>query len=90
MSHPKLPDDDGVLKRFMKEFFPYGQFKKIGFFTKEMKGDYKAQAEKVCYFFGYKTVYEYRAYEMRVHISYADGKRPKDESFVTVLPSIYD
>lgn len=84
------PSDDGVLERFMKEFFPYREFKKSGFFTKEMKGDYKAQAEKVCYFFGYKTVYEYRAYEMRAHLSYVDGHRPKDEPFVTVFPSIYD
>lgn len=55
-----------------------------------MKGDYKAQAKRVCDFFGYKTVYEYGAKEFRVHISYADGKRPKGEPFVTVIPSIYD
>jgi hypothetical protein len=83
-------EDDGVLERFMKEFFPFSQFKKIGFFTKQMKGDYKAQAKKVCDFFGYKTVYEYGAKEIRCHLSYADGKRPKDEPFVTVIPSIYD
>lgn len=80
----------GVLERFMKEFFPFREFLKIGFFTKEMKGDYKAQAKRVCDFFGYKTVYEYGSQEMRAHISYADGKRPKGEPFVTVVPSIYD
>lgn len=92
-------DMEKVLERFMKEFFPYGQFKKIGFFTKEMKGDYKAQAKRVCDFLGYETVYEYRAEEMRGHISYADGKRPlvinsdgelEEEPFVTVIPSIYE
>lgn len=91
-SKPMLPADgnDGVLERFMKEFFPYGQFKKIGFFTKEMKGDYKAQAERVCKFFGYETVYEYGASEIRCHISWADWEKRPDEPFVTVIPSIYD
>jgi hypothetical protein len=87
----KIDDsDEGVLKRFMQEFFPYSQFKKIGLFTKEMKGDYKAQAKAVCDWFGYDSVYEYRSKEIRCHISYADGKRPPDEPFATVLPSIYD
>lgn len=80
---------DGVLERFMKEFFPFNEFKKIGFFTKEMKGDYKAQAKRVCDFFGYETVYEYGAKETRAHI-YADGKRPIGEPFITVIPCIYD
>jgi len=52
-------EKDAVLKRFMKEFFHFPTLCKAGFFTKEMKGDYKAQAERVCKFFGYKTVYEY-------------------------------
>ncbi len=87
-----LPADgkDVVLERFMKEFFPYGEFKKIGFFTKEMKGDYKAQAKRVCDFFGYETVYEYGAKEIRLHISYVEGKRPEGEPFVTLTPSIYE
>lgn len=82
--------DPGVLERFMKEFFPFNELKKIGFFTKEMKGDYPAQAKRVCDFFGYKSVFEYGAKEIRCHLSYADGKRPPDEPFVTVKPSIYD
>jgi hypothetical protein len=81
---------DEVLERFMKEFFPYAYWRKVGFFTKEMRGDYKAQAKRVCDFFGYKTVYEYGANEVRCHLSYADGKRPEGEPFVTVIPSIYD
>ncbi len=89
---------DETLENFMKEFFPFGEFKKIGFFTKEMKGDYKTQSEKVCKFFGYKTVYEYGAKEVRCHLSYsndrplevnAKGKLQK-ESFITVIPSIYE
>lgn len=79
-----------VLERFMKEFFPYAYWRKVGFFTKEMRGDYKAQDERVCKFFGYKTVFEYGAKEVSAHLSYADGYRPKDEPFVTVILSIYD
>jgi len=82
--------DSGVLERFMREFFPFSEFKKIGFFTKEMKGDYKAQAKRVCTFFGYESVYEYGAHEMRCHLSYADYKTRPDEPFLTVIPSIYD
>ena len=48
-----------VLRRFMQEFFPFSELQKVGFFTKEMKGDYNAQAERVCKFFGLKNVYEW-------------------------------
>ena len=80
----------GVLKRFMIEFFPFTELRKAGFFTKEMKGDYYAQAKRVCDFFGYKSVFEYGAKEIRCHLSY-DGERPEnDKEFITVIPSIYD
>lgn len=52
-------EKDEILKRFMLEFFDFNGLCKAGIFTKEMRGDYKAQAERVCTFFGYKTVYEY-------------------------------
>lgn len=89
--------NEGVLKRFMEEFFPYSQFKKIGFFTKEMKGNYIKQAEKVCHFFGYKTVYEYGKDELRCHISFDEGERfsvndkgeMEQKPFITIIPSIY-
>ncbi len=90
---------DKVLENFMKEFFPYGEFKKFGFFSKEMKGNYEMQAEKVCKFFGYKTVYEYGAEEIRCHITYGKDDRPlivnnygelQEEPFITVIPSIYE
>ena len=82
-----MTDKEKVLKNFMREFFPFTQFVKIGLFTKEMKGDYEAQAQRVCEHFNYKTVYEYGATEVRVHLSYTDGKKPKDEPFVTIIPS---
>ena len=83
---------DMVLERFMKEFFPYNEFKKIGFFTKEMRGDYEAQAKRVCTFFGYETVYEYGAKEFRGHISYSEEylKKNPDQPFITVISSIYE
>lgn len=85
----KINDDmAGVLKRFMQEFFPFKEFMKAGIFTKEMKGDYKAQSERVCKFFGYKTVYEYGAKEIRAHLSLVNPK--PDEPFITVVQSIYE
>lgn len=83
-------EKDEVLKTFMKENFDFKSLLKAGFFTKEMKNDYKAQSERICHFFGYKTVYEYGAEEIRCHISYANGKRPPNEPFVTIIPSLYD
>jgi hypothetical protein len=82
--------DAGVLKRFMVEFFPFTELRKAGFFTKEMKVDYYAQAKRVCDLFGYKSVFEYGAKEIRCHLSYV-GERPEnDKEFITVIPSIYD
>lgn len=81
-------EKDKVLERFMKEFFHFPTLCKAGFFTKEMKGDYKAQAARVCDHFGYETVYEYGSKEIRCHIT--TDKRDPDEPFITVIQSIYD
>jgi len=83
-------EKDGVLKRFVEEHFDFDGLLEIGLFTKEMKGDYKAQAERVRKWFGYETVFEYGAKEISGHITYVDGCRPENEGFVTVIPSIYD
>jgi hypothetical protein len=82
-----LTEQEKVLERFMKENFDFKSLLKAGFFTKEMKNDYKAQAERVCMFFCYKTVFEYGAEEIRCHISVA-GKRPTNKPFITVITSI--
>ena len=93
-----MSDKEKLLKAFMQEHFPYSEFKKVGLFPKEIKGNYQAQAERVCMFFGYKTVYEFGAKEIRCHISYAQNERPlfvdengrlKIEPFITVIPNIY-
>ena len=81
--------DAGVLKRFMIEFFPFAELVETGFFTKEIKDHYYAQAKRVCDFFGYKSVFEYGAKEIRCHLSYA-GERPENKEFITVISSIYD
>ena len=81
-------EKEKVLERFMKEFFPFSPLRKAGFFTKEMKGDYKAQAERVCKRFGYETVFEYGAKEVRCHLSL--GSERNGEPLVTVIPSIYE
>lgn len=80
---------DELLKKFVKEHSPFSAMVKAGLFTKEMKGDYKAQAEKMRIFFGLESIYEYGKDELRCHISYV-GERLKDETFVTVIPGIYD
>lgn len=84
-------EKDEVLERFMKEFFPFSVFSKKGwFFTKEMKGDYKAQAKKVCEYFALESVYEYGSKPITCHVTYCEGKRPVGEPFVLTIPSIYE
>jgi uncharacterized protein with ParB-like and HNH nuclease domain len=96
----KKEDSDKLLKDFMEDRFDYASLKKAGFYGKHIKrNDYKAQAAKVCEFFGYKTVYEYGAKELQAHLTYAEGERPLyvnregqlcEEPFVTVIKSIYE
>lgn len=82
-------NDADVLARFMKEFFPFQELCKAGFFAKEIKGDYYAQAKRVCDFFGYNSVFEYGAAEVECHISYT-GDRPESESaFMSRTDNIY-
>lgn len=52
-------EKDEVLKRFMLEFFDFKGLCKAGIFTKDMKNDYKRQADVICRKFGFKTVYEW-------------------------------
>jgi hypothetical protein len=90
VSHVMVKTQDPLLKSFMQEFFPFSECLKIKFFTKEMRGDYEAQAKRVCWFFGYKTVYEHGAKEIRGHLSFDTVEARGNEPFVTVIPSIYD
>lgn len=73
----KLSNDDRILKEFLDNHFDFYTLRKVGFFPKEMKkSDIHGQAERICIFFGYKTVYEFLAKAIYAHISYADGHRP--------------
>lgn len=77
-----------VLERFMQEFFPFTELLEAAFFTKEMEGNYPAQAKRVCNYFGYETVYEYGSVEVTCHLSF-DRERPVGEPFVLVTSNIY-
>ena len=72
----KETEEEAVLRRFMQEFFPFNELLKVGFFTKDMRGNYAVQAQRVCEFFGYRTVYEHGAEEVRCHITYDKWHRP--------------
>ncbi|WP_262246978.1 hypothetical protein [Parapedobacter soli] len=95
-----MTDDDRILKEFLEEHFDFYTLKKAGFFPKEIKKrDIHAQAERICKFFGYKTVFEYGAKATYAHISYAPGHRPlhvnekgelKEAPFMEKFGGIYD
>lgn len=85
-----MSSNPGLLKRFIEELFCFDDLLEVGMFTEEMRNDYEAQAERICKYFGLKTIYEYRAEEIRCHVTYVEGHRPEGEPFVTVIPSIYE
>lgn len=91
--------NEQILKDFMIEFFDYEGLKKIGVYGKDIsKNDYQKQADRICQFFGFKTVFEYVATELRAHISYVKGKEPKKHKtteseyngFITEFKNIYN
>lgn len=96
----KLNESDQLLENFLNEFFDFYTLRKVGFFPKDMKKtDIHGQAERICKFFEYKTVYEYGANKIIAHISYADGHRPQhvdergelqQEPFLTEIGGIYE
>lgn len=92
-------DKAETLKNFMLEHFDFDGLKKAGFYGKDIKRkDYQKQADRVCHFFGYETVYEYNAKTTYCHLSYGDV-RPlkvnekgelKEEPFITVFKGWMD
>lgn len=92
--------EDKRLKNFLNEFFDFYTLRKVGFFPKDMKKtDIQGQAKRICEFFEFKTVYEYRSTTFRAHLSYEQGERPlhinqdgqlKEEDFITEFKGIYD
>lgn len=78
--------DKRLLKKFMKEFFPYREFKKAGLFTKDMRNDYEAQADRICKYIGIDNIYAYNSQTIACHLSEVEPKG----NFVTVIKSIYE
>jgi len=48
------------LKQFLEDKFCFESLKKAGFFKGIRKNDYEGQALRICTFFGYKSIYEYK------------------------------
>ena len=75
-----------LLKKFLLEHFDFNDLKKCKLFDKDIKRkDYQKQADRICEFFGFKTIYEYGFNKVEAHITYADGFRPTNEPFVTII-----
>lgn len=48
------------LKQFLEDNFNFGPLKKVGFFGKDVrKTDYEKIAARICWYFGYRSIYEY-------------------------------
>ena len=73
MKRKKKTEKELVLERFMQEHFDFNSLCKAGFFNKGMRKDYQAQADRICSYFGFKTVFEYGTKEIRCHITYGDS-----------------
>ena len=75
-----------LLKNFIEEHFDYDDFRAVKLFDETIKrDDYDKQSEIICEYFGLKTIYEYLFEPITCHVTYVEGKRPKDEPFVTTI-----
>ena len=81
-----------LLKDFLKEHFDFKLFSEIGIYKPDVKeSDYQKQAEALCDFFGFKTIYEYRFKVMRPHLSYYKGEGPENnQSIIEFKPNHED
>lgn len=80
----QITEKDRLLKKFLKDHFDFRELKKVGFFDKSIKHtDYQKQADRICEFFGYESIYQYKFETTYAHLSYVDGHRPEGEGFVT-------
>ena len=84
-----MSENDTLLKDFIEEFFDFKTLCDIGFFKPELKHDYQAQANRICEFFGFETIYEYGAIEVTAHISWDENHRD-GKPFVHIQKSIYE
>ncbi len=68
----KLTAEEEGLKAFMQSHFDFDGLKEIGFFGQDInRNDFQKQAERVCYYFGLDSVFDYLLIGHRVghHIS---------------------
>ena len=73
---------DYKLKKFIEDNIPFEELKEIGFFSKETKKNhYEKIAERVCWHFGLKSIYDYNSVSFTAHISYSEEERNK-HSFI--------
>lgn len=55
-----MTEEEEGLKSFMENYFDFDALKEAGFYNKGIKlNDYKKQAERICYFFGLDSVFDY-------------------------------
>lgn len=69
-----------LLKEFIDYHFDLETLFQVGFLKPEMKGNYNAIAKRICKFFGFKTVFEYKAKTIRAHLTYVDSDNPLEYS----------
>lgn len=68
----------------MKTHFPLKELRAEGFFKDIKRNDFQGMADKICYFFRFKTVYEYAERPpFACHISDGDNNKP----FITIIGS---
>lgn len=84
-------ETDALLKSFMEEHFDFKALKKAGFYDKSIKrDDYQKQADRVCQFFGFQSVYQYGFKRTSAHLSYGSKHRPEGEPFVTTVKAWHE
>lgn len=74
---------DEKLKQFIEDNFDVATLRKAGVFRKGLRlTDYEAIAERICFIFSYKSIYEYRAPEIKAYpdADCAYGKFPDEVS----------
>ena len=63
-----MNDEQKRLKQFVEDHFPFDALKKEGFFEKgTRRTDYEKIAARMCWYFGFESVYEYALLLPRVH-----------------------
>jgi hypothetical protein len=73
MSSKKKVEDVEILalKEFLLDHFDFDGLKELGFFGKDIKRrEYQKQADRICFFFGYSSVFEYALQQpIAVHLT---------------------